>query len=31
MKNYTVTYVIKANRQEFERTMTVVAMNAKAQ
>lgn len=29
MKNYTVTYFIKANRQEFEKTMPVVAMNAK--
>lgn len=29
MKNYIVTYFIKANRQEYERTMTVVAMNAK--
>ena len=29
MKNYTVTFIIKANRKEFERTMTVVAMNAK--
>ena len=29
MKNYIVHYYIKANRTEFERTMTVSAMNAK--